>query len=186
MKKTKLFYYSLIASLLVSGLTLNTANSNAQETESGYSEDTDGTTIYYEEGTKLSDIYNVNGIKEIKPVTDIYDNKISPLNNWLVTYFDPIALYPGIKGNVLQKITYSSKETVKIQFKSNKNCDIVVGLNYDNDTSVYATQKVSCKANVLNTVSFILEKDKSVYPFFLNISNINVELRDIALHTIYQ
>jgi len=84
----------------------------------------------------------------------------------MVSYFEPMALYPQTKGKVLQKITYYSKETVKIQFKSNKNCDIVAGLNYDNNTSIYATQKVSCKANVLNTVSFTLEKDTLVYPFF--------------------
>lgn len=176
----------MIAGLLFSGLTLNTTNSSAQETESGYSEYTDGNTIYYKEGTKLSDIYDVQGIKEIKPVTKLDDNEISPLSKWLVSYFEPMTLYPQTRGDVLQKITYSSREAVKIQFKSNKNCDIVVGLNYDNSTSIYATQKVSCKANVLNTVSFTLEKDTSVYPFFLNISNMNIELRDIALHTIYQ
>lgn len=36
MKKTKLLYFSLIAGLLVSGLTLNTTKSNAQEVVSGY------------------------------------------------------------------------------------------------------------------------------------------------------
>jgi len=182
MKKTKLFYYSLIAGLLVSGLTLNTANINAQEVGSGYSEDTNGTTIYYEEGTKLSDIYDVYGIEKATPITNSSDNRISPLNNWGILPFKSTTINPGHTYYLISQIKYSSKNYVKIIFKTDKDCDIVAGLNILEGDTIYATQKVSCKANVLNTVYIELEKNKTVDAFLLNISGFNVGVSSVAVN----
>ena len=95
MKKTKLLYFSLIAGLLVSGLTLNTTKSNAQEVVSGYNENTDENTIYYEEGTKLSDIYDVYGVEKANSVTDSYNNGISPLETWTALQYNSKTIQPG-------------------------------------------------------------------------------------------
>lgn len=177
MKKTKLLYCSLIACLLTSGLTLNTAIPNAQEVVSEYNE----TTIYYEEGTKLSDIYDVYGIEKVNAITDSSNKGISPLNYWGLLPFNPTIIKPGHTYYLLSQIKYSYKNYVKIMFQTDKDCDIVAGLNILEGDTVYATKKVSCKANVLNTVYINLEKNKIVDAFLLNISGFNVGVSNVLV-----
>lgn len=182
MKKTKLLYFSLIAGLLVSGLTLNTTKSNAQEVVSGYNENTDENTIYYEEGTKLSDIYDVYGIEKANPITDSCNNGISPLNTWGILPFSSTTIKPGHTYYLVSQIKYSSPNYVKIIFQTDRDCDIVAGLNILEGDTIYATKKVSCKANVPTTVSIYLEKNKTVDAFLLNINGFNVGVSNIFVN----
>ena len=66
-------------------------------------------------------------------------------------------------------------------FQTDKDCDIVAGLNILEGDTVYATKKVSCKANVLNTVYINLEKNKIVDAFLLNISGFNVGVSNVLV-----
>ncbi|MCI8752282.1 MAG: hypothetical protein HFH66_13205 [Lachnospiraceae bacterium] len=182
MKKTKLLYFSLIAGLLVSGLTLNTTKSNAQEVVSGYNENTDENTIYYEEGTKLSDIYDVYGVEKANSVTDSYNNGISPLETWTALQYNSKTIQPGYTYLLVSQIKYSSKNYVKVIFTTDKTCDMVAGLNLVDNNSVYATQKVSCKANVPMVTYIPLEKGKTVDAFILNINGFNVEVSNVEVH----
>ena len=83
---------------------------------------------------------------------------------------------------LVSQIKYSSKNYVKVIFTTDKTCDMVAGLNLVDNNSVYATQKVSCKANVPMVTYIPLEKSKTVDAFILNINGFNVEVSNVEVH----
>lgn len=192
MRKVKLFCLSLITGLLISSNPLGMVTANAQEIVSEtdnvqkenleYIKYINGDTIYYKDNTKISDVFNIFGTEEAETVTNV--DEIATRTIWAGAPYPDHTLVPGHTYVLNYGLTYKSNSSVKLLFKTNKSCDIVVGLRYTNNGNIYASKKVSCTANLLNVIEIPLEKGKKVDGFLLNINGFNVELTNVSFEFI--
>lgn len=189
MRKVKLFCLSLITGLLISSPSLGivtasaqeivSETSNIQEKGSEYIKYIDGDTIFYKENTKMSDVFDVYGTEEANSFKKLGEEKSIRASN--TYYYDSKTLEPGHQYNLICLIEYNVNAPVEILFKTDKSCDMVAGLRYTSNGNIYASQKVSCTAHLMNKVKIPLEKGKLVDGFILNINGVNVELTSVGV-----
>lgn len=182
MQKIRLVLCGMMAVFLTSGMIMNTVGVNAQAVLSEQYDSGDEEAVYYtEDAIKISDIYNVSGVEQLTPDKD--NQGIITLSTWTCESGYPAkTLKPGYRYDLMTYITYECYENVKIRFKTDRDCDIVVGLNASRSDTIYATKKVSCKANTVKTVSIGLGGGTTVHPFILNTNGFNVGLSNLQTH----
>ena len=83
---------------------------------------------------------------------------------------------PGYEYALLAWKRYDSAEDIKIRFKTDKTCNLVVGLRDCSTDRIYASKAVSCTANQVINVPIKLGAGKAVHPFILNTSGFSVNV----------
>ena len=127
-------------------------------------------------------MFNIFVTEEAETVTNV--DEIATRTIWADAPYPDHTLVPGHTYVLNYGLTYKSNSSVKLLFKTNKSCGIVVGLRYTNNGNIYASKKVSCTANLLNVIEIPLEKGKKVDGFLLNTNGFNVELTNVSFEFI--